>query len=236
MARTRAIKVMDYAMQTDDGSAACERFVDSLGLKSLFSAFMGRVGVPDHLVANLMRLTREQAEGKKKKAVGLTFEDDEHILSILASLFTNLASDTPQRIRLVAKFVENEYEKVERLLELRDAAVDRGRAVEREIEQERRVLEANKEEITDEDEGEWYLRRLDAGLSALQNADYVLAWVCMEDDGVSTLESQGLVQADHDTRHVSTQRRSSTGRIKPWRVWWTSYQVSLATTDSSMRP
>lgn len=171
-------------MQTDDGSAACERFVDSLGLKSLFSAFMGRVGLSYYQDASVMTLTRK-AEGKKKKAAGLTFEDDEHILSILASLFTNLASDTPPRIRLIAKFVENEYEKVERLLELRDAAVDRGRAVEREIAQERRVFEANKEEITDEDEGEWYLRRLDAGLSALQNADYVLAWVCMEDDGVS---------------------------------------------------
>ena len=46
-------------------------------------------------------------------------------------------------------------------------------------------MAANKEEETDEDEVEWYSRRLDAGLSSLQNADYVLAWVCMEDDGVS---------------------------------------------------
>jgi beta-catenin-like protein 1 len=41
------------------------------------------------------------------------------------------------------------------------------------------------EEATEDDEAEWYLRRMDAGLSSLQNADYVLAWVCMEDDGVS---------------------------------------------------
>lgn len=46
-------------------------------------------------------------------------------------------------------------------------------------------MEANKEEITDIEETEWYLRRMDAGLSSLQNADYVLAWVAMEDDGVS---------------------------------------------------
>ena len=50
-------------------------------------------------------------------------------------------------------------------------------------------MEANKEEATDEDESEWYLRRMDAGLSSLQNADYVLAWVCMEDDGVSPTPS-----------------------------------------------
>lgn len=50
-------------------------------------------------------------------------------------------------------------------------------------------MEANKEEVTDEDQVEWYSRRLDAGLSSLQNANYVLAWVCMEDDGVSYLSS-----------------------------------------------
>jgi len=46
-------------------------------------------------------------------------------------------------------------------------------------------MSANEEEVSDEDEAEWYSRRLDAGLSSLQNADYVLAWVCMEEDGVS---------------------------------------------------
>ena len=43
LARTRAIKVLDYAMQTEDGSANCERFVEMLGLKTFFSAFMGKV-------------------------------------------------------------------------------------------------------------------------------------------------------------------------------------------------
>jgi beta-catenin-like protein 1 len=46
-------------------------------------------------------------------------------------------------------------------------------------------MEANGDEIGDEEEADWYLRRMDAGLSSLQNADYVLGWVCMEDDGVS---------------------------------------------------
>jgi beta-catenin-like protein 1 len=49
----------------------------------------------------------------------------------------------------------------------------------------RQVMAINEEEVSDEDELEWYSRRLDAGLSSLQNADYVLAWVCMEEDGVS---------------------------------------------------
>jgi beta-catenin-like protein 1 len=44
----------------------------------------------------------------------------------------------------------------------------------------------NGEEITDEEKDDWYLRKLNAGLSHLQNIDYVLAWVVMEDDGVSS--------------------------------------------------
>jgi len=43
MARTRAIKVLDHALTGDAGSEACERFVEVLGLKSLFAAFMNKV-------------------------------------------------------------------------------------------------------------------------------------------------------------------------------------------------
>ena len=41
------------------------------------------------------------------------------------------------------------------------------------------------EEIGDVEEDRWYLRRLDGGLFQLQTVDYILAWVAMEDDGVS---------------------------------------------------
>lgn len=57
-------------------------------------------------------------------------------------------------------------------------------------------MAANQEEATEEDELEWYSRRLDAGLSSLQNADYVLAWVCMEEDGVSCISQVSLAVAD----------------------------------------
>lgn len=39
-------------------------------------------------------------------------------------------------------------------------------------------LEAGMDEL-------WYLRRLDGGLYTLQIVDYILGWICMEDDGVS---------------------------------------------------
>lgn len=57
------------------------------------------------------------------------------------------------------------------------------------------VARQNGEEITEDDEDEWYARRMDAGLSALQNADYVLAWVVMEDDGVSLGRRPGIRQS-----------------------------------------
>ena len=42
------------------------------------------------------------------------------------------------------------------------------------------------EEITEVEEDRWYLSRLSGGLYTLQTVDYILAWICMEDDGVST--------------------------------------------------
>ncbi|WWC67148.1 uncharacterized protein I206_101055 [Kwoniella pini CBS 10737] len=169
LAKTRSIKVLNYALQTEDGSEGCEKFVQALGLKTFFSAFMGK------------------GEGKKKKLNATSsFEHEEHLLGILVSLFTNLGSDTPERIRLIAKFVENGYEKVDRLLEMREVAENKLKGVEKDITMEKRVMQANKEEITDVEETEWYLRRIDSGLSSLQNADYILAWICMEDDGAMT--------------------------------------------------
>jgi beta-catenin-like protein 1 len=43
LAKTRAIKVLSYAMQSVEGSANCEKFVEVLGLKTFFPAFMGKV-------------------------------------------------------------------------------------------------------------------------------------------------------------------------------------------------
>jgi beta-catenin-like protein 1 len=125
VARTRAIKVMAYATQTEDGKVCCEHFVEALGLKSLFAAFMGK-------------------GGPKKNKTSAAFatpplEDEEHVLSILASLFTSLDSETPARIRTLAKFVENDYEKVDRLLEMREAAEGRLSRTNREVEIEKQV-------------------------------------------------------------------------------------------------
>lgn len=170
LAKTRSIKVLDHALTGDSGSDACVRFVDQLGLKTLFPAFMGKVRRPLSLALGASAAdTSTQAVSKKSTT---TTEDEEHILGILVSLLSNLESDSEPRIRLLAKFVADDYEKVDRLLEIMEAAetrMARADATARELEY---------------DEDEAYLSRLEAGLSALQMAAYVLAWVCMEDDGV----------------------------------------------------
>lgn len=60
-------------------------------------------------------------------------------MSILASLFTSLDSETPARIRTLAKFVENDYEKIDRLLEMREGAVGRLSRTDREVDMEKQV-------------------------------------------------------------------------------------------------
>ncbi|GJN88169.1 hypothetical protein Rhopal_001134-T1 [Rhodotorula paludigena] len=156
LSRSRAIKALDHALQGREGAQLCERFVEALGLKTLFSVFMGR---------------GEGDKKKKKAATALTHEDTEHLLSILSSLFTSLPSDTPLRTRLLAKFVEGDYEKVDRLCEIRE-------------ELESRIAKGVDPALAQEmDEDELYLEKLANGLFALQLADYVAAWVCMEDDG-----------------------------------------------------
>jgi beta-catenin-like protein 1 len=114
-------------------------------------------------------------------------EDTTHTLGILSSLFTNLPSDSPARIRLLAKFVENNYEKTDKLLDIRTSAQTRLTVVDREIDAEKEALLKAADEIGGEEDG-WYLRRLDGGLYTLQTVDYILAWIIMEDDGVGAIQ------------------------------------------------
>ena len=108
-------------MSGPSGSAACETFVEALGLKSLFTTFMGKAS-------------------KKNKGIDVTAsEDTSHTLSIVSSLFSNLSSESPARIRLLAKFVENKYEKVDKILEIRESAQRRLTDTDADIEREKKV-------------------------------------------------------------------------------------------------
>lgn len=128
-------------------------------------------------------------------------EDMYYITGILSSLLTNLPAESPARLRLLTKFVEGTYEKVDRLLELREDTVRRQEIVEEEIEQERKVCvklicveyvtETPHQNLIEEggevqpvQESMWFMRRVNSGLFGTQKLDYILGWLCMEDDGV----------------------------------------------------
>lgn len=77
---------------------------------------------------------------KKSNVETPASEDLSHILGIVSSLLSNLPSESPNRIRLLAKFVEEDYEKVDKLIELRDGARKRLNLTEAEVEADRQVF------------------------------------------------------------------------------------------------
>ncbi|KAJ8934646.1 hypothetical protein NQ314_013245 [Rhamnusium bicolor] len=95
--RNGSLKVLDYAMSGPHGKDNCNKFVDILGLRTIFPLFM-------------------KTPKKNRKRVLSTEEHEEHVCSIIASMLRNCRGS--QRQRLVSKFTENDHEKVDRLLEL----------------------------------------------------------------------------------------------------------------------
>jgi beta-catenin-like protein 1 len=136
-AKGGALRVLDHALQSN--THCCTQFVDVLGLKTLFAAFMKRTS-------------------KKKKKASKSDEDanEEHILSIILYLLRSLEGS--HLARVYAKFEENEYEKVEQLLDLHSKYWDMARAAEEEQQEEREQLEEGPET-----EEYLYLKRLDKG-------------------------------------------------------------------------
>jgi len=130
-------------MSGPSGSATCEAFVEALGLKTLFPVLMSKVRFFEIIYCKSLFTLRQSQSHKKQKGnpVLPASEDTSHILGIISSLLTNLASDSPFRIRLLAKFVENNYEKVDRLLDIRDHAHALLKLADADIERERKVHE-----------------------------------------------------------------------------------------------
>uniref|UniRef100_A0A183TLN8 Beta-catenin-like protein 1 n=1 Tax=Schistocephalus solidus TaxID=70667 RepID=A0A183TLN8_SCHSO len=110
-ARDCALKVLDYALSVVEGltgdstflsegeaaaAANCNKFVEVLGLRTLFPLFM---------------------HSPQKSLPGPTASEmEEHIISIVASLLRHCTGQ--QQSRVLSKFVENEHEKVDRMVEL----------------------------------------------------------------------------------------------------------------------
>ena len=80
-------------------------------------------------------------------------------------MLRSLAADSAPRIRLLAKFVEKDYEKIARLINIRREYASKVQVVEDDINRDRSGLSSTEQEAR---EAEWLSRRLDAGLFTLQ--------------------------------------------------------------------
>ncbi|KAI8638413.1 DUF1716-domain-containing protein [Parasitella parasitica] len=167
LSRIRAVKVLNYALSGDEGGRdRCIRFVDASGLKSLFPLFMGK------------------GNRKLKKSHHSAFnesEDEEHIACIILSLLRYLTQEDVQRMRLLLKFTEDDYEKVDRLAEMKEQYENKDDAVKKELEDARGHLD---EEDLEDFEADFYVRRLDAGLFTLQRVCLLIAALSEENKGV----------------------------------------------------
>ncbi|KAK2718224.1 beta-catenin-like protein 1 isoform X2 [Artemia franciscana] len=147
LSRNGALKVLNHAVTGPEGHDSAVKLLDILGLRTIFPLFM--------------------KTPKKSKLKGLLAEEfEEHVLSIIANIFRHCQG--PQRQRLLAKFAENDFEKVERLMELHFKYTEKVSKSDREI-----------QDAEDEDEEATYLRRLDNGLFVLQMIDYIILEVAV---------------------------------------------------------
>ncbi|KAG7007014.1 hypothetical protein G7Y79_00012g033500 [Physcia stellaris] len=182
MSKPRALRLLDHALGGQDGSACCEKLVEAAGLKVTFSTLIKK---PDN-------------------------QTTEHILGILSSMLRSLPADSAPRIRLLAKFVEKNYEKIERLISIRRDYTSKVSLADQSIKGERAKLSAAEQE---EQEDEWLSRRLDAGLFTLQTVDVILAWLIAEDDGARKRIRDLLADRDESFSDVKATLKEQLGSM-----------------------
>ncbi|KAJ0420398.1 Catenin-beta-like protein [Aspergillus carlsbadensis] len=165
--KVRALRALDHALGGIGGAPSCERLIEAAGLRTIFGMFM-----------------------RKQESQVI-----EHLLGIFGSLLRLLPGQSAPRIRTLAKFMEKDYEKIEKLVKLRRDYASRVSPVEQAIEKERKQFTKEEQEVM---EAEWLSRRFDAGLFSLQLIDVILAWLVAEDDGARKKIVSALADRDED--------------------------------------
>lgn len=171
LSKSRALRVLDHAMGGSTGVAVGERFVEAAGLKTVFAMFMK----------------------KQEKEVM------EHLLGIFSSLLRLLPGQSASRIRTLAKFVEKNYEKIGKLMQLRREYSAKMTSVEESIQEDTQHLSVEEREGM---AGEWLSRRLDAGLFSLQTIDVILSWLIAEDGGAGSRLKGLLAEQDESFNNL----------------------------------
>lgn len=176
-----ALRLLDHAVGGTAGTEVCQKLVDAGGLKTIFTMFM------------------------KKHPDNTTIE---HLVGIFSSMLRLLPASSAERIRLLAKFVEKDYEKASKLVTLRRDFAARLRLIDEQMDQEKRQY-ADETEMQEER----FLRRLDAGLFTLQTIDVVLAWLIAEDGGASRTIRALLADRDESFEVIQASLQQRLGAI-----------------------
>ncbi|XP_067615738.1 beta-catenin-like protein 1 [Eurosta solidaginis] len=207
MSRNGSLKVLDHAMSGPDGRENCNKFVDILGLRTIFPLFM-------------------KTPKRNKQRLLSADEHEEHVCSVIASMIRNCKG--AQRQRLLSKFTENDHEKVDRLLELHLKYWDKVEAVDREIDQQ----DKNPDSDEDEEAENNYIKRLTGGLFTLQRIDYIILEVSATADSVKQRVVQILNLRGASMKTIRNVMREYAGNLGDdgdvdWKEQEQSHIVSL---------
>ncbi|TNN11047.1 Beta-catenin-like protein isoform 2 [Schistosoma japonicum] len=160
MSRDSALRVLDYTLcpvsqQSEQSSinlqphqksnmnsvdpeavviANCSKFIEVLGLRTIFPLFMH---CPRE---HAFRTTSSGSKSKVKVISGPTAaEMEEHVINIISALLRHSPPET-FKSRVLAKFVENDHEKVDRLIELHLKYFDIVKVTNNKVEMMRKVI------------------------------------------------------------------------------------------------
>ncbi|KAL7792597.1 DUF1716 domain-containing protein, partial [Trichoderma ceciliae] len=181
VAKNPSLRLLDHATGGTASSEICQRIVEAGGLKTTFTLFN---------------------KTQDNRLIG-------PLLSIFASMLRFLPADCAERIRLLAKFVEKEYEKTARLVKLHRDYTTRIKAAEEEHRQESTKLDGAGRDR----EIQLLSRKMDAGLFNLQFVDVILAWLIAEDGGANQRVKRLLAETDDDFKSIQETLREQLNEL-----------------------
>ncbi|KAF3807518.1 Beta-catenin-like protein 1-like [Colletotrichum gloeosporioides] len=172
MSKQPSMRLLVHSVSGDVSGEVCRKVVEAGGLKILFTLF------------------------KKTTQQRMVMES---LFDIFRSLLRFLPADSAERIRTLAKFVERDYEKLDRLYDCRRTYKSMLDVADQEIQKERSRMIADDAELS---EGRWFLKRIDEGLYSVWAIDVILAWLAAEDAGAKRRIQKLLAKDGHDLAAV----------------------------------
>ncbi|KAJ4462274.1 putative ARM repeat superfamily protein [Paratrimastix pyriformis] len=160
--RAPAFRCLSFALNQSPDN--CTRFVERAGLKPLFAAFMQKI-----------KLTSKRLRKGPRTEIEDDARDDHHLLAdpVLSGL---------PRQRLMAKFRESGFEKIDRLIELHRAYATRIDQAAARLNEQARADDDDDETTAGADPDLLLSTRMEEGLATLQMADLTLGAIIQEGD------------------------------------------------------